>query len=69
MVKDGYQIYTDCSWSVGFGPRFLLTEIERTGIGADRVLFSSDIPWSDFMGEYWKIEGAPISEELKDNIF
>lgn len=69
MVKEGYKVYTDCSWSVGFGPRFLLTEIERTGIGGDRVMFSSDIPWSDFMGEYWKIEGAPVSEELKDNVF
>lgn len=69
LVKDGYQVYTDSSWAVGFGSTWLLKEIERTGIGADRFLFGSDIPWSDFAGEYWKIEGAPISEELKQNVF
>lgn len=68
-VREGYQIYTDCTWSVGFGPRFMLSEIERLGVGGDRVLFSSDLPWSDFMGEYWKIEGAHCSDELKENIF
>lgn len=69
LVEEGHQIYTDSSWAVGFGSTWLLKEIERTGIGADRFLFGSDIPWSDFPGEYWKIEGAPISEELKENIF
>jgi predicted TIM-barrel fold metal-dependent hydrolase len=69
LVQEGYQIYTDSSWAVGFGSTWLLKEIERTGIGTDRFLFGSDIPWSDFAGEYWKIEGAPISEELKEKIF
>ena len=32
-------------------------------------MFSSDEPWSDFWGEYYKIEGEDISEELKDKIF
>jgi len=70
MIKDGYKIYTDPSWSTGFGPRLLLSEIERTGIGSDNVLFGSDLPWSDFMGEYWKIEGVDtVSDELKEKIF
>ncbi len=69
LVQEGYQVYTDSSWAVGFGSTWLLKEIERTGIGTDRFLFGSDIPWSDFAGEYWKIEGAPISEALKQNIF
>ncbi len=69
MVREGYKVYTDCTWAVGFGPRFLLTEIERTGVGGDRVMFASDVPWSDFLGEYWKIEGAPVSDELKENVF
>jgi len=69
LVQEGYQVYTDSSWAVGFGSTWLLKEIERTGIGTDRFLFGSDIPWSDFAGEYWKIEGAPISEDLKENIF
>lgn len=68
-VEQGYKVYTDTTWSVGFGPRFLLTEIERRGVGHDRVLFASDEPWSDFRGEYWKIAGAPVSEELKERIF
>lgn len=69
LVKEGYQVYTDSSWAVGFGSTWLLKEIERTGIGTDRFLFGSDVPWSDFAGEYWKIEGAPVSDELKENIF
>lgn len=64
-VRDGYKVYTDTSWAIGFGARWLLVEIEKQGIGGDRVIFGSDEPWSDFMSEYWKIEGAPVSEELK----
>lgn len=69
LVEAGYQVYTDSSWAVGFGSSWLLREIESRGIGADRFLFGSDIPWSDFASEYWKIEGASVSAELKDNIF
>jgi predicted TIM-barrel fold metal-dependent hydrolase len=69
-IKAGFKLYTDPSWSTGFGPRLLLHEIERTGVGAENVMFGSDLPWSDFMGEYWKIEGVEgVSEELKENIF
>ena len=56
-VEQGYQVYTDTTWAIGFGVRWLLTEIERRGVGGDRVLFASDEPWSDFWGEYYKIEG------------
>ncbi len=69
LLEEGYQIYTDSSWAVGFGSTWLLKEIEARGVGGDRFLFGSDIPWSDFASEYWKIEGAPISDELKENIF
>ncbi|MCY4261928.1 MAG: amidohydrolase family protein [Candidatus Dadabacteria bacterium] len=69
LIEEGYQVYTDSSWAVGFGSAWILKEIEERGIGADRFLFGSDIPWSDFASEYWKIEGADISEELKENIF
>ena len=69
-VQDGYKVYTDTSWAVGFGVRWLLTEIEKTGVGADRVFFGSDEPWSDFDSEYWKVNGVRgISQELKDNVF
>lgn len=67
-VEQGYQVYTDTTWAIGFGVRWLLTEIERRGVGGDRVLFASDEPWSDFWGEYYKIAGQPVSEELKQRI-
>ena len=69
LIEEGYQVYTDSSWAVGFGSTWLLKEIEERGVGGDRFLFGSDIPWSDFTSEYWKIEGAPISEQLKEDIF
>lgn len=68
-VEEGYKVYTDTTWAIGFGVRWFLTEIERRGVGQDRLVFASDEPWSDFWGEYWKIAGAPVSEELKDRIF
>jgi predicted TIM-barrel fold metal-dependent hydrolase len=68
-VEQGYKIYTDTTWAIGFGTRWLLTEIERRGVGEDRVLFASDEPWSDFWGEYHKIAGADVSEELKERVF
>ncbi|MGH3320898.1 MAG: amidohydrolase family protein [Streptosporangiaceae bacterium] len=67
-VEAGYRLYTDTSWAIGFGARWLLTEIERRGVGQDRVLFASDEPWSDFWGEYSKITGQPVSNELKQRI-
>ncbi len=69
LVKEGFMVYTDTTWAVGFGSRWLLNEIEKTGVGSDNVLFASDTPWSDFPSEFWKIEGASISEELKNKIF
>ena len=47
-LEAGKQIYTDTSWTIGFAPRWLAREIERRGIGGDRVLFASDEPWGDF---------------------
>ncbi|WP_433559804.1 amidohydrolase family protein [Pseudonocardia xinjiangensis] len=67
-VEQGYQVYCDTTWTIGFGARWLMTEIERRGLGEDRVLFASDEPWSDFWSEYWKIYGAPVSDELKQRI-
>jgi predicted TIM-barrel fold metal-dependent hydrolase len=67
-VEEGYKVYCDTTWTIGFGARWLMTEIERRGIGEDRVLFASDEPWSDFWSEYYKIKGAPVSDELKERI-
>jgi predicted TIM-barrel fold metal-dependent hydrolase len=46
-IEAGKQVYTDTSWAVGFAPRWLVKEIERRGIGQDRLLFASDEPWGD----------------------
>ena len=67
-VEEGYRVYTDTTWAIGFGPRWLMTEIEKRGVGHDRVLFASDEPWSDFESEYAKIAAAPVSEELRKRI-
>lgn len=67
-VEQGYKVYADTTWAIGFGPRWLLTEIERRGVGQDRVLFASDEPWSDFWGEYHKIAGVNVSQELKERV-
>ena len=67
-VEQGYRVYTDTTWSIGFGARWLLSEIEKRGVGHDRVLFASDEPWSDFESEYAKIAAAPVSEELRKRI-
>ena len=57
-LEAGKQIYTDTSWTIGFAPRWLASEIERRGIGADRVLFASDEPWGDFTGEVARMRAA-----------
>jgi len=67
-VEQGYRVYTDTTWTIGFGARWLLTEIEKRGVGHDRVLFASDEPWSDFWSEYYKIKAAPVGDELKDRV-
>jgi len=69
LINEGFQVYTDTSWSVGFCSRYLFDEIEKHGFGDDRVMFASDEPWSDFWSEYYKIEGLGISEELKNKVF
>ncbi len=57
-VEAGKQVYTDTSWTIGFAPRWLASEIERRGIGGDRVLFASDEPWGDFSGEAVRLRTA-----------
>jgi predicted TIM-barrel fold metal-dependent hydrolase len=69
LVKEGYKIWGDFTWSVGFGPRWMLHTLQETGECWDRFLFASDTPWSDFWGEYYKLEGCDVSEELKNRIF
>ena len=68
-VAAGKRVYTDLSWAIGFAPRWLVAEIERRGIGADRVLFASDEPWGDHAGEYARLRAATGDGELADLMF
>ncbi|WP_238590777.1 amidohydrolase family protein [Paenibacillus beijingensis] len=69
LIEGGYRIYIDTSWAIGFAVRKLLQEVDRTGIGADRIMFGCDEPWSDYESEFWKIQDARISDEIKERIF
>ena len=54
----------------GFAPKWLAQEIDRRGIGGDRVLFATDQPWGDFSGEFYKmIEATGGDSELAGLIF
>lgn len=68
-VAGGKQVYTDLTWSIGFAPAWLAQEIDRRGIGGDRVLFATDQPWGDFAGEYHRVLGAAAGSELSAAVF
>jgi uncharacterized protein len=63
-IEAGKQVYTDTSWAVGFAPRWLAREIERRGVGQDRLLFASDEPWGDYVGELARLQAAAGDGEL-----
>lgn len=63
-VEAGKRVYTDTSWAIGFAPRWLVAEVERRGVGADRVLFASDQPWGDVEGELARMTAACGDGEL-----
>ncbi|HEX3788838.1 MAG TPA: amidohydrolase family protein [Pseudonocardiaceae bacterium] len=67
-ITAGKLVYTDLSWAIGFAPRWLATEIDRRGVGHDRVLFASDQPWGDYAGEVAKLAAA-TEGELADLAF
>ena len=68
-IEAGKQVYTDTSWAIGFAPRWLVAEIERRGIGHDRVLFATDTPWGDFEGEHARLRAAAGDGDLADAFF
>jgi len=68
-VAAGKRVYTDTSWAIGFAPRWFAAEIERHGVGHDRVLFASDQPWGDFEGEHARLAAATGDGELADLVF
>lgn len=68
-IERGLQVYTDTSWAIGFAPTWLCQEIQRRGIGHDRVLFATDTPWGDHAGEYARLAAATDDPELTDALF
>ncbi|GAA2625930.1 amidohydrolase family protein [Paractinoplanes durhamensis] len=68
-IAAGKRVYTDLSWAIGFAPRWLVTEIDRRGLGHDRVLFASDEPWGDHAGELARLRAAADGGELSTAVF
>jgi predicted TIM-barrel fold metal-dependent hydrolase len=68
-IAAGRRVYTDLSWSIGFAAYWLAREIDRRGIGHDRVLFASDQPWGDFTGEHARMTAAVGAGELGRRVF
>ena len=68
-ISAGKQVYTDLSWAIGFAPRWLAAEIDKRGIGHDRVLFASDEPWGDHAGELARLQAVTDGAELARHVF
>lgn len=68
-IEAGKRVYTDTSWAIGFAPTWLVAEIERRGVGHDRVLFASDSPWGDVAGELARLRAAAGDGELAEAFF
>lgn len=68
-IESGKQVYTDLTWAIGFAPHWLAAEIDRRGIGGDRILFATDQPWGDFAGEFHRMIDATGDKELSEMIF
>lgn len=68
-IERGLQVYTDTSWAIGFAPTWLCAEIQRRGIGHDRVLFATDTPWGDHAGEHARLAAATDDPELTAALF
>ncbi|HSV64677.1 MAG TPA: amidohydrolase family protein [Mycobacteriales bacterium] len=68
-IAAGKRVYTDPSWAVGFAARWLAAEIDRRGIGHDRLLFASDEPWGDHAGELARLREAVGDGELARHVF
>jgi uncharacterized protein len=68
-IAAGKHVYTDLSWAIGFAPRWLADEMNRRGVGQDRVLFASDEPWGDHAGEYARLRAAVGDGDVADLVF
>lgn len=70
LLKQGYDIYCDTSFTRSFAPSWLVKElVNNYPAGLNRVMFGSDNPWGLFQAEYWKVEAIDCGEEIKQKIF
>ena len=67
-IESGKRVYSDTSWAIGFAAVWLVAEIEKRGIGHDRILFASDIPWGDHAGELARMRDA-VKDGLLGRLF
>ena len=64
-VKRGMNVYTDTSIVPGFGPPWLLEQLDQHNLGFDRVLFATDTPWGRYPSERAKLDIPGLSAECK----
>ena len=69
-LQQGYDFYCDTSGAWGFGPEWLVNEMQKKySKGLNNILFASDYPWGNFAAEYHKIASINWDTEIKDKIF
>ena len=69
-LKLGYNAYCDISWSRGFGPRWMISELKNHNLDISRVLFASDEPWGDYPSEVAKVMNLRLEEhEIHDILY
>lgn len=69
-LKKGYDFYCDTSFCKGFGPAWLVNDMQKKySKGLDKILFASDNPWGIFESEFWRIEAINCSDKIKNKIF
>lgn len=67
-LEAGYDVYTDTSWSRGFGPRWFIREFALRGIPIKRLLMASDEPWGDLPSEVVKVLNLDCGSDVKHDI-
>ena len=67
-IKDARNIYFDTAYCAEYMSDEMFMEMFRA-YGEDRILFGSDLPWSDPHDEISMIDRMPISDSAKDKIF
>ena len=67
-IKDARNIYFDTAYCAEYMSDEMFMEMFRA-YGEDRILFGSDLPWSDPHDEIRMIDRMPISDSAKEKIF